>query len=37
MPYAALQGEAPALDRAHVFWVAGWEPSQRVFGGDLVK
>ncbi|KAL4459112.1 hypothetical protein ABPG75_013977 [Micractinium tetrahymenae] len=37
MPYAALQGEDPQPDRSHVFYLSGWEPSQRVYNNDVTK
>lgn len=35
--FAALQGPDPQPDRSHVFYLRGWEASQRVHGGELVR
>ncbi|PRW61321.1 poly(A)-specific ribonuclease PARN isoform X3 [Chlorella sorokiniana] len=37
LPYAALQGEDAEADRSHVFWISGWEASERVYGGELAR
>lgn len=33
----ALQGEDPEPDRSHIFWVSGWDASERVYGGELTR
>lgn len=33
----ALQGQDPEPDRSHIFWVSGWDASERVYGGELAR